>query len=376
MNIYNNITHFKGLNTLRFFAAYLVLMHHSETMKAKNGLPNLENINLFHNGSNAVTFFFVLSGFLITYILLKERKATQTISIKRFYLKRVLRIWPLYFLLVLLGTIIIPFLINLFSINYTMPYTFGEVWYYFLFFFPGLVLFYHGNHLLEALWSIGVEEIFYLVWAPLFKFVKKNILTLLYSVIIAKSILLAIPYFILMPSVYTYIVGILQFEAMAIGGLGAYYIFNTQKKFSFFKIYNRYFQLFFYSLLAVFLIFNTNINLPIWDVIFKTPIISTLFIDFLFLYLIIGVALGSNKFVKKENKILSYLGEISYGIYMYHMIIVSFVILVLKSIHLPIHNVFFQIIYYVIVTLGTLLVSHLSKKYFEDKFLQLKKTLK
>lgn len=50
-----------------------------------------------------VIFFFVLSGFLITYLLLEERRVSATVSIKKFYMRRILRIWPLYYLIVILG---------------------------------------------------------------------------------------------------------------------------------------------------------------------------------------------------------------------------------------------------------------------------------
>lgn len=136
MNKYKNISFFEGLNSLRFFAAFLVVMHHSETIRKKNGLENFEWLGLFRNGGNAVTFFFVLSGFLITYLLLKENDQKKTVSVKNFYLKRVLRIWPLYFLLVVIGTLVLPELCDVLNVNYEMPYTFGEVWYYFIFFSP------------------------------------------------------------------------------------------------------------------------------------------------------------------------------------------------------------------------------------------------
>lgn len=111
--MYKEITHFKGLNTLRFIAASLVVLHHSATIGRKYELFNIENFSLFRNGANAVSFFFVLSGFLITYLLLKEKKQTKTISIKSFYLRRVKRIWPLYFLLIFIGTIFLPFFLLL-----------------------------------------------------------------------------------------------------------------------------------------------------------------------------------------------------------------------------------------------------------------------
>jgi len=54
---------------------------------------------------------------------------------------------------------------------------------------PGLVTFHFGHHFLEPLWSIGVEEVFYLIWAPLFKYIKKRVWVLLLSVILFKIIL-------------------------------------------------------------------------------------------------------------------------------------------------------------------------------------------
>jgi peptidoglycan/LPS O-acetylase OafA/YrhL len=136
---YKNISFFEGLNALRFFAALLVVLHHAETLRKDNGLSNFESFGLFRNGGNAVTFFFVLSGFLITYLLLKEDGKSGTISIKGFYLRRVLRIWPLYFLLVILGTLVMPLFVHFFHIDYRMPYTFGQVWYYFVFFLPEIM---------------------------------------------------------------------------------------------------------------------------------------------------------------------------------------------------------------------------------------------
>lgn len=195
--MYKNISFFKGLNELRFMAALLVLCHHSETIRLKNNLFNFEWLSLFRNGTNAVNFFFVLSGFLITYLLLKESKITNDIKVKKFYLKRVLRIWPLYFLLFFIGTVLLPFLFHIFSIPYEMPYSFSNVWAYFVFFLPGLVLFFYGHHFLEPLWSIGVEELFYLIWAPIFKFFRKHILSILLGVILFKVLTLLVSYILL-----------------------------------------------------------------------------------------------------------------------------------------------------------------------------------
>lgn len=129
--MYKQIHHFLGLNALRFFAAFLVVLHHAEQIRLKNDLFNLKNFSLFNNGGIAVSFFFVLSGFLISYLLLKEVKQTGDISIKKFYVRRILRIWPLYFLLVFIGALIIPICLDLINHPYEMPYHFKDVIFYY-----------------------------------------------------------------------------------------------------------------------------------------------------------------------------------------------------------------------------------------------------
>ncbi len=373
--LYRNINYFKSLNGLRFFAAYLVLMHHSESIKSKNGFFSFNSFSLFTNGSVAVDFFFVLSGFLITYILLKEKQVTQNVNIRKFYLKRVIRIWPLYFLLTILGTIIIPFFINLLHIDYDMPYTFGQVWYYFLLFLPGLVTFHYGHHLLEPLWSIGVEEYFYLMWAPLFKVIKKHIFPALISIITIMIGLKLLTYLIVIPEIIKQIIFLFNFEGMAIGGLGAYFIFNLRRQVSTLFVYKKYVQIVIYSILIIFILFNSNISNPIWTFFFKTPIFSNILREFLFLYLIIGSSLITRNFINLDNKLLSNLGEISYGIYMFHVTIISIVIIVLKKFSGFLGPEIFNILFYTLVTIGTIGTAHISKKYFENYFLKFREKL-
>lgn len=369
---YRSIRYFKGLNTLRFFAAFSVVIHHAEGMKLKYGLDSLGAWSFLHNGYKAVTFFFVLSGFLITYLLLKEKKSTQTVRVRTFYLKRILRIWPLYYLLVLIGTVILPAVVGLLHLDYQVPYTLGQTWFYFVFFLPGLVTFFHGHHALEPLWSIGVEEMFYLMWAPLFKFVRRNIQALLLAVIFIKAVLLSIPLVTETSGLYQNLVRTYCFEAMAVGGLGAYWVFNSRRDISSLFIFKKWVQYVLYAMLLTFVMFDSNIRNVAWRGLFGTPVVSPLLIDFLFLYLIIGVSLAKNSVVRLENKTLSYLGEISYGIYMYHALIVSVLILGFKAAHLPLSPVFFNILFYAVLIPCVLAVSNFSKKYFENYFLRFK----
>lgn len=369
---YKNISFFEGLNSLRFLAAFLVVLHHAETIRLKYALPNFQHIGLFKNGDNAVTFFFVLSGFLITYLLLKEHSRTQTISIKNFYVKRVLRIWPLYFLLMIIGTILVPFAFELLHINYEMPYTFSQVWAYFVFFLPGLVTFYFGHHLLEPLWSIGIEEVFYLMWAPLFKFFKKHILAILIAILVIKIILLLLAQYWFQNDLIIYLIQIFRFEAMAIGGLGAYFLFNRTAPLTNLIIYKKPFQILIYGTLIAYLLFFSTINQVVWNAIFQTPILSGLLINCLFLYLIIGVSLVEHNIIKLRSKTLNFLGEISYGIYMYHLIIIFGCIQVFKNYLSQLSAPISSLLFYTIVISLVVWVSVISKRVFEDYFLKFK----
>ncbi len=372
MKDYKKISHFKGLNTLRFLAAFLVVLHHAESLRKDHGLKHhLRDYGLFQNGANAVSFFFVLSGFLITYLLLKEREAKKDISVKQFYIKRIFRIWPLYFLMVIIGAIIQPYFIEWFHIPYEMPYTIGETWYYFVFFVPGMVNYFFGSNLLEPLWSIGVEEVFYLIWAPLFKWFKKHVLTLLLSVIAFKLVLISVNTFWSLPGVLSYLIRIHQFEAMAIGGLGAYLVYHFGKQINASWIYSIPAQIILYSLILVFIVFGANIQSQIWYFFFENSIVSAIVPNALFLYLIIGVSVVDKNLFTLENRVFSYLGEISYGIYMFHLLILSQIIELLKG-FVAGSGMFLETLFYYGVSFALILgVCVLSKRtleaYFERK---------
>lgn len=114
-------------------------------------------IKIIQDGHMGVNIFFVISGFLITLLLLNEELKSQTISLKSFYLRRTLRIFPAYFFLLfayfiaqLLGFIYIENSSWLTSITYTKYFNSQQDWY--------------TGHI----WSLSVEEHFYLCWPFIF----------------------------------------------------------------------------------------------------------------------------------------------------------------------------------------------------------------
>lgn len=380
MSLSNKI-YFPGLNALRFFAAYFVLLHHGETIRAKFGLPNFEAYSFFRNGMIAVSFFFVLSGFLITYLLLNEIKRTHDVSIKKFYIRRVLRIWPLYYLLVFIGLALIPLFLKLIHYEYTMPYDTTSAGILFTFFLSFVVNSLYGSHLLEPLWSIGVEEYFYLIWAPLFKFFKNHALKIILSVFIFKTLILLFYQFYEVDNfVFKLIKDILttlKFELMAIGGWGAYAVFKNKER----VIQGWYFkpiaQILFLSLLFIRLFCHNYCienQIVIYQLIFETPILGTYTEGVLFLWLILNVSLNPKAFFKLTHPILEKLGEISYGIYMYQMLVIFATVLIFKKIMVTMTPSVSFVFFYVLASVSVIGIAALSKRYFENRFLKIKDT--
>ena len=155
------------LEALRGILAILVLISHISLIRLYFGRSNdYLNPVMFHLGRVAVTGFFVLSGYLISMSIFK-RMEHKNWSISKFYVGRIFRIWPLYFFVILLALYFLP---SINSLHFTLPNYLGDVridklnYLYFLFFMPQVPLI--NNMVLpfaEPTWSIGVEEIFYLI---------------------------------------------------------------------------------------------------------------------------------------------------------------------------------------------------------------------
>lgn len=120
------------------------------------------------SGAAGVDLFFALSAFLITSILLREREETGGISLRRFYLRRILRIWPLYFLLIAVGIVLAHTMAK-----QKLP------WFYvagYLLFVGNWVhaVFGRPESICSPLWTVSIEEQFYLIWPLLMKLLRRR----------------------------------------------------------------------------------------------------------------------------------------------------------------------------------------------------------
>ena len=357
------IIYFPGLNGLRFLSALAVIITHVELMQDKLGLENSWSNLLIRNlGVIGVSFFFVLSGFLITYLMIEERDRFKSFSVKSFYLRRIFRIWPLYFLILILGFFILPNFtyVPFFSENLEINFLSNLIIY--LFIFPNIALsIFPAVPLIGQSWSIGVEEQFYLIWPIIFKFFKNFnlilLIKLLFLFVFMKFVFLL--FSLQIDSNWLLVVkknlAMLKFENMIIGAMGAVIM---KKKDRYIKYVLNNMALFF-SVTGIFLSLYIIPNY-LRD---GLHILHALF----FIIVILNVSSNPSSFLKLENKLLNFLGRISYGIYMYHLIVIYFTIKVLE-----IYDINSKLLLYTLSILITCIVSYISYIIFEKRFLNLK----
>jgi len=365
--------YFPGLNGLRFFAALAVIITHIELLKGHCGIENYwENIFIFNLGGLGVYFFFVLSGFLITYLLLSEKRSTQTISIKKFYVRRILRIWPLYYLIIFLGFFVFPH-IPFLRIDWMAEHTAGHMGSSFLFnvlMLPNLAFALYGPvAYVGQAWSIGVEEQFYLIWPVLVKFSKNVLRTVTFVgvliVVLKVFVLVLCHYYPDNEFLVTHIkpfVAMSKIECMAIGASGAYVLFHQWVRILR-LVYHPIAQAIAYLSIPALMYFTPD---RIQDGIHLVFSVS-------FLVIILNVATNKSSFLKLDHKLFDFLGQISYGLYMYHMVIVVFIIRSFPFLGSAAPNsLVANLYYYGGSVLLTVFIAWLSHEYVEKWFLRKK----
>jgi peptidoglycan/LPS O-acetylase OafA/YrhL len=404
-------TYFKGLNSLRFFAAIAVVLTHVELVKKllyhecvlwlktedwiignawqsifREGPPKaISWLSPFvtFGGYFGVIFFFVLSGFLITYLLLQEKERSQTIGIKNFYIRRILRIWPIYFLLIFLGFFVFPH-IPWFEIPSQERVLCDNFWFSFITYatmIPNFGFAYVMESIpnLGQLWSIGVEEQFYLFWPVFIYYSKKYVRSIL--ILIALLLCLKIGSVIIIKlffdgpkinpdllqfnaiDVFQRFLSSLKFEAMAIGGLGACLLFE-KRLFYLNIIFHKTTQTLAILALPAVILFTPTALYKALYLLLSIPC----------LIIIMNVGCNAGSLIRPGNRLFNYLGKISYGIYMYHLACIALTYhLVDYFSELPFRIPFDQnLLIYTLSVLLTILVSALSYRFIERPFIQRK----
>jgi len=309
----NKSFYIPNLNGIRFLAAFVVILGHIELTRKWLGLDNLidHGSSFFEKGGHlGVLLFFVLSGYLITLLLLKEKDKEGTVNYRWFIVRRALRIWPVYFLLVITVLFFIHGIDSFQSLDKVIC---------FLLIAPNVsAAFFGGIKYISHLWSIGVEEQFYLIWPFCAKYFNEKVFVI--AMLVIAVFLPIVPHVMDWLAIrvldYSFLFkGVKSFlnyfliNAMAVGGLLAYIQFkkgDVIKK----SIYK-------YGLVII--------GFALW--LFPLPggLLSSYLYPVAFGLLIYSLS-NLPKLFLFENSLISYLGKISYGLYCYHWLVVYFVI--------------------------------------------------
>jgi peptidoglycan/LPS O-acetylase OafA/YrhL len=359
----NHKLYFPNLNGLRFIAAFFVIINHVEQLKVFYYLGDGVVSNFAKIiGKLGVMLFFVLSGFLITYLLLTEERLLGVIHTKKFYIRRFLKILPLYLLIIVLVFFIfqqfsfwnIPRLTNPINDNFSVILLLH------VFFIPNVATAVYGfiPYVAQA-WSIGTEEQSYLIWPVILKRFKEHRLGLMIGIVVFHFIIrifLSDRFFIQMPYreiLYKFWMHF-NIDSIAIGSIFAIFLINKNQVLKYILNIN-----FFYLIVVITLALLFNA--------IKVPYFHYNFYSVLFGIIIINLAV--NKKLKNilEWNVINYLGKISYGIYMYHFIVLIPVLMLASKINL--NN---NVIIYTLVLVITIAISSFSYHYFETFFLKRK----
>ncbi|MDZ7898180.1 MAG: acyltransferase [Arcicella sp.] len=304
-------TYFSQLDGIRFVAVALVLIDH--WLAEKNVLP------LGHLG---VTMFFVLSGFLITRILiqskLKDDKTGRShwFSVKQFIIRRSIRIFPIYFLAIfVLYALDIPPVRD--TIWWCLTYTTNIY----------IATKQHWMGTIDHLWSLAVEEQYYLFFPYLILFLSTRHYLKILSVMIILSIVLRM-YFYFQGAEWMvqYVLMPTCLDCFGLGGLMAY--FYTFKKDTIFEALNKntYLLLSFGVLILTFYLTRQNQLYTGQAHNFGNLVVERFIGSVFCFFLIMKAVCGYSGFMKVvlENSIISYFGRISYGLYLYHNFVYNY----------------------------------------------------
>lgn len=361
--------YFENLDALRFLSFLAVFFYHSFSTEFAHvtSSPVYQFIKkgVFGNGNLGVNFFFVLSGFLITYLLIAERKKQGKIHVRRFWMRRVLRIWPLFYGCVAFGFLVFPLLKSLFG---EVPNETANPLLY-LFFLNNFDLLWNGlpdASILGVLWSIAIEEQFYLVW-PL-------ILALLpirkYWVAFLIIILVSWGFRWFNPSYNMHELHTLScIGDMAIGALGAWLIATSSRFRRRVEEAAKWHVVILYMAVGLVFFFRSELLLrsPVIAV-FERSIIALLFLGVIFDQTYVRKRL----FQLGRSALLTNLGKISYGLYCLHFVGILVVTTLTKKAAL--NTAVWQVL--VLESFASLLVTivlaKLSFRLLERPFLKLK----
>lgn len=344
------------LDGLRFFAFFGVFVHH--TLSAETTYYSARHVpfgaliaSFVSAGRFGVDLFFLLSAYLLTALLLREKEQFGQVDLRSFYMRRILRIWPLYFLAILIGALL-PLVdpTQDFPLKYALAFVLmSGNWVTSLIVVP--------NSVMVILWSVSFEEQFYLVWPAVISRVRRD-RALLYAsgllLVVSAVARLVLLQYGRHSFTATFTNTFARFDPLALGIITAVLLRNRRIHLGWLVRSG-----FLVAGCATLLIAGHYFSMTRIFMLAGYPAMA---IGACLVFLSVfqcGVAPGW----------LRYLGKISYGLYVFHMLAAY---LVAKAFGGTIHDLRHFVPYWFLSLGLTLAVAALSYRFLESPFLRLK----
>ena len=365
--------HFHSLEALRFFAFFKVYLLHLPL-----AIPSPALSYLKRGGGIGVQFFFVLSGFLITYLLVADKRARGQVDVRRFFIRRSLRIWPLFYAMVLLAFLLPDAWADRWGLHMVGG---GYVpdWRFSFTFLENYKMLLTDNSPrttpLPVFWSLCIEEHFYLVWmlAVFLLPVRRLPLFLLACLPLACLFRYAEP--LVLPANTQVDTNDLltHLDVFAVGGLLGYWVATDYTGFSA-RISSWPLVLRGGIVLGVLLAVLFQIDILPYEARSLFNVFRPLLIAGLFAALI-AMFLPAHSAIRIKSRTLAYLGTISYGLYVFHILVIHLAFQYCLKHDIALDTWGKGAGMFLVTFGGSVALSSLSFRYFEQPFLRLRDRL-
>ncbi len=358
--------YFKDISALRFIAFLPVFLYLTLYLlkSKKESVLNLVIELLEQLSVNSLDFFFFLSSFLITSLALREYKYKQSFSLKKFYIRRLLRIIPLLLPLLIFAFYFHTYILNVLQLTPLNP---NSIKYYLIGlpnYFASIT--YDRYTYTIVLFTIYMFLQFYLLWGFVLKYLKNRLIP--FSIILIISGI-AVRLTLILSGVSFYFDIFSYLTPIGLGAILAYLIRNNEAFIQRFKKITKK-QITLVYTIGILIVFLGYVLFK--DSIFQAilPFFTCLFYAFIILEQTFSKA---SIFKLRKNKLMTRMGKISYGLLVFTPIIATILNIAFESIDKDLESILFKVLYVISSFVLTWLIADLMYNFYEKLFRYIKR---